>query len=124
MSPFQYPGTIRRPRSGAVLKREGISNNRPPKTSGIRIVSATKSGSVLTVEYDQALVPPKGLVPQYTTDVAGAEPVSAVFIDPMTIEITFSASIAAATVVNIPYEEPAVRNSIGGYVADSTFPVT
>jgi hypothetical protein len=40
-----------------------------------------------------------------------------------TIAITFSATIAAATEVRIPYEEPAVRNGSGGFVSTSTFPV-
>jgi hypothetical protein len=31
--------------------------------------------------------------------------------------------VAAATELNIPYEEPAVRNSSGGFVSTSTFPV-
>lgn len=46
---------------------------------------------------------------------------SAVQTSPTTIEITFDVSIALATVVNIPYQEPAVRNAKGGYVSDSTF---
>jgi hypothetical protein len=39
------------------------------------------------------------------------------------VAITFSASVAAATELNIPYEELAVRNSSGGFVSTSTFPV-
>lgn len=81
---------------------------RPP----IRINSASAALTVLTVTFDQ----PVGLkgVPAYTTDVAGAAPVSAVQTSPTTIEITFDVSIALATVVNIPYQEPAVRNAKGG----------
>ena len=62
-------------------------------------------------------------MPAYTTDVAGADPVSAVLTSPNVVAITFDASVAAATVLTIPYEEPAVRNSSGGFVSTSTFPV-
>ena len=88
----------------------------------VRIVSATASGTVLTLSFDQPVVL-KG-VPQYTTDVVGANPVSAASPAIDTVEITYSASIAAATAITIPSPvEPGVRSKDGGYVADSTFPV-
>lgn len=80
----------------------------------IRITGVTASGSVLAVEFDQAVA--LSGVPAYTTNVAGAKAVSAVAKTPTTIEITFSATIATATSVTVPYEDPAVRNSIGGFV--------
>ena len=40
-----------------------------------------------------------------------------------TVAITFGATVAAATEVRIPYEEPAIRNASGGFVSTSTFPV-
>jgi hypothetical protein len=49
--------------------------------------------------------------------------VSAAMTSPTQVAITYSASVAAATAVNIPYEEPSVRNSSGGFVSTSTFPV-
>jgi hypothetical protein len=49
---------------------------------------------------------------------------SAIKTAPDTIQITFSASVATATEVRIPYEEPAIRNASGGFVSTSTFPVT
>jgi hypothetical protein len=103
------------------LRRKNSQPNRPQPTTPITIASATVAGSVLTIEFNQ----PVSLtgVPQYTTDVAGADPVSAVKSNATTVEITFDAAVAAATVVNIPYEEPGVRNSSGGFVSNSTFPV-
>ena len=62
-------------------------------------------------------------VPAYTTDIVGATALSAVLTAPNVVAITFSASVAAATALNVPYEEPAVRNSSGGFVSTSTFPV-
>ena len=89
----------------------------------VRIVSAEVNTTVLTLTFDQPVVL-KG-TPQYTTDVAGATPVSATSPTIDSVAITYSASIAAATTVTIPSPvEPAVRSKDGGYVADSTFLVT
>jgi hypothetical protein len=98
------------------------SANRPPKTAPIKIMSVEKSGSTLTIGFDQA-VSLKG-VPQYEVDVAGVTPTGAALADAMTITVTFSGAITAATEVRIPYEEPAVRNGSGGFVSTSTFPVS
>ena len=97
-----------------------VKNSRP---TPIRIVQASAAGTVLTLTFDQPVSWMRELVPQYTTDVVGANPESAQLTTPTTLELTFSASIAAATVVTIPFEEPAIRNAVGGFVADSTFPV-
>jgi len=73
--------------------------------------------SVLTITFDQP-VALSGL-PDYTTDVAGAVPVSAVMTDLTTMELTFDIAVALATVVNIPNEDPAVRNASGGFVGQN-----
>jgi hypothetical protein len=85
------------------------------------MTSAIGAGTTLTVGFDQPIVLTG--TPAYTTDVVGASAVSAVKTGPTTIAITFSAVVTAATEVRIPYEEPAVRNSSGGFVSTSTFPV-
>jgi hypothetical protein len=36
---------------------------------------------------------------------------------------TFSGAITTATTLNVPSEDPAIRNSSGGIVTPSTFPV-
>src|SRR5688500_20398298 len=89
--------------------------NNPPKTVAIKVTAATAAGSVLTIVFNQ----PVSLngVPAYTTDVVGAEPVSAVLTGPTTGAITFSAAGAAATEARIPHEEPAVRHGSGGFAA-------
>ncbi len=104
--------------------RRNIAVNRPQPTTPISVTAAVAAGSVLTITFNQPIAL-RG-VPAYTTDVAGPpapEPVSAVLTDPMTLALTFDASVAAATEVHIPYEEPAVRNASGGFVSTSTFPV-
>jgi hypothetical protein len=95
--------------------------NNPPRTVAIKATSATALGSVLTIGFDQPIS--LNGVPAYTTDVVGATALSAVMVGAQTIAITFSATIATASEVRIPYEEPAVRNSSGGFVSTSTFPV-
>jgi hypothetical protein len=92
----------------------------PKQQTPVRIVSASAAASVLTVTFDQPVVL-KG-VPQYAVDVVGASPVSAAMTSPITLALTFSAAIAAATAITIPFEEPSIRSAVGGFVADTTFP--
>ena len=94
---------------------------KPTQKTPVRIVSASAATTVVTITFDQP-VSLKG-VPQYTTDIGGANPVSATLTSPTTLALTFSATVATATVVNIPFEDPGIRNAVGGFVSDSTFPV-
>lgn len=98
--------------------RDRVKITRKPP---IHIASASVALTVLTVTFDQ----PIGLkgVPAYETGVLGAAPVSAVQTGPTTIAVTYSVSIALASTLTIPYQEPAVRNAKGGYVADSVFAI-
>jgi len=112
-------GSKKRPRSGLRTKN---SVNRPQPTIPISIVSAVKGTTIITLTFNQP-VALKG-VPKYTTNLAAITALSATHPDPMTVAITFSASIAAATTLNIPYEDLAIRNQSGGFVSDSTFPVS
>ena len=103
-------------------RRRNIGVTRPQPTAPIKITAATKGTTELTVTFDQVVM--LDGVPQLVTDVAAVTAESAVQTSPTTIVVTFSASIAAATEVQIPYEEPAIRNASGGFVSTSTFPVT
>ena len=87
----------------------------------VRIANATAVGSVLTVTFDQP-VTLKG-IPAYAVDVPTVTRVSAEMSSPTTLEITFSGSVAAATEITIPVNDPGIRSTVGGYVADTTFPV-
>jgi hypothetical protein len=102
-------------------RRRTIGVTKPQPTAAIAVTSASVLASVLTVGFDQPVT--LNGVPQYTTDVVGATALSAVMVGTNTIDITFSATVATATEVRIPYEEPAVRNASGGFVSTSTFPV-
>ena len=111
----------RRPRKNRSSRRKNSMQTNPLSTTPIAVTGATALGTVLTITFDQ----PVSLngVPAYTTDVVGATALSAAMTGMNTIAVTFSATVAAATEVRIPYEEPAVRNGSGGFVSTSTFPV-
>jgi hypothetical protein len=102
-------------------RRRGVTVTKPQKTTAIKVTAAVAANTAATVTFDQVVI--LDGVPQYTTDVVGATPISAAQTSPTTVVVTFSASIAAATALNIPYEEPAIRNASGGFVSTSTFPV-
>lgn len=102
-------------------EKRNRSRVEPKLPTSIRIVSAVAATTTLTVTFDQPVVL-RGK-PNWTTDVAGAEAVSATNPTLNTVVITFSESIAAATEVIIPVADPAIRSKVGGFVADTTFPV-
>jgi hypothetical protein len=95
----------------------------PKRETQIRITAAVASAAVLTVTFDQPVIL-RG-TPAWTTDLPGVTPVegSAVMTSLNTMELTFSASIATATAINIPVIDPAIRSVTGGFVADTTFPL-
>jgi hypothetical protein len=101
-------------------RKNGV--NRPVPTVPIGIVSATKATTTITVVFNQ----PVGLkgVPAYTTNISGVTVLSATLSSPTTLVLTFSASVATATSLIIPFEEPAIRNASGGYANPGTFPVS
>jgi hypothetical protein len=106
--------------AGTTVKRSK-KRELPRQATPVRIGSAAAVGSVLTVVFDQPVVL-KG-TPQYSVDVAGADPVSASMTFPNTLALTYDAAIAAATEITIPFEDPAIRSAVGGFVADSTFKI-
>lgn len=115
------PSAISRAHKNRRSTRRSMSVNRPQPTTPISMTSAVAAGSVITITFDQPVIL-RG-TPRYTTDVGGADAISAVLTSPTTLAVTFDAAVAAATVINIPYEEPNVRNSSGGFVSHTTFPV-
>jgi hypothetical protein len=116
------PGLIRKPIVHRTSRKMSGGPTKPQPTAPIGITSVAKAASVLTIVFNQP-VSLKG-VPAYTTNLAGVTALSAVMTNSTTLALTFSAAVTTATTLNIPYEEPAVRNSSGGFVSNSTFPVT
>ncbi|MGI9014188.1 MAG: hypothetical protein ACR2GY_08060 [Phycisphaerales bacterium] len=83
----------------------------------IGVASWSVSGTDLTLTFNQPIIL-KG-VSACTTDIAGALPVSATATGPLTVVVTFDADISLATRVNIPFEDPSVRNSRGGFISEN-----
>jgi hypothetical protein len=111
----------RKARPNRMPRRKNMGANMLQPVTPIRIVSASGTGSVATIGFDQVIA--MVATPQYTTDLPGVTAVSAVQTNPTTIAVTFSGAITSATALNIPYEEPGVRGKTGGFVSTSTFPV-
>src|SRR5215510_11050281 len=99
---MSFVGMRNKQRSRTSFRNTNPRANRPQPTTPIGIVTATKSVAVLTVTFNQAVML-KG-TPAYTTNLAGPTPLSAVMTSPTTLQVTFSATIATATTLNIPYE--------------------
>src|SRR5687767_190397 len=114
------PGSLLRAARRVRRRTNNLINN-PQPTVPIQVTAATAVGSVLTITFDQPVL--LSGTPAYTTDIVGATAVSAELTSATTVAITFSAAVAAATEVRIPYEEACVRNASGGFVSTSTFPV-
>ncbi|HEY7115788.1 MAG TPA: hypothetical protein VH475_04325 [Tepidisphaeraceae bacterium] len=95
------------------------SANRPRPSVPIGIVSATPSGSVLTIVFDQPVCLTG--TPRYTLDNDPTPPVSAALTSRTTLALTYAAPVGGAASVKIPYEDPAIRNSSGGFVASPNY---
>ncbi len=96
--------------------------NMPEADTPVYITNAAKAAAVLTLTFN---VPVRlgTEPPAFTTDLPGVTVLSAVQTAPNIVAITFSATIATATELIIPYRDPAIRGQSGGYVTSNTFPV-
>lgn len=113
------PSSIKKSaRHSTSRRKNGV--NRPVPTVPIGIVSVTKNLAVMTIVFNQP-ISLKG-IPAYTTNLPAVTPISASLASPTTLTLTFSATVATATTLNIPAEDPAIRNSSGGFVTPFTFP--
>jgi hypothetical protein len=113
--------SIVRRRPNKKSRRKNSEQNQPNLSARILIDDASVNGTVLSLTFDQA-VRLDG-TPQFLTNVDGPVPVSAVMTSPCHCEVTFDGDISAATSLILPFRDPAIRNSIGGYVVSNTFPV-
>jgi len=108
------PSAITRTHRNRRSTRKNVAANRPQPTTPIGISNVVAAGSVLTIVFDQP-VALKG-VPKYSTNIAGAHAISANMAAPSVMSLTFDAAVAGANQLNVPYEDPAIRNSSGGFV--------
>src|SRR4030095_13774346 len=102
-------GIIGRRSSGRRNSRRDAGTRSVASPTPIGIVSVAKAGSVMTIVFNQ----PVSLngTPQYTTNLAGVTASSAALTNPTTLALTFSAAITTATTLNVPHEDPPLRNS-------------
>ena len=93
----------------------------PTRQTPIRITSATIAANTATVTFDQPVVITG--VPQYTTAEDGAAPTGATLTSPTTLQVTWASVVGEPVSMYIPFEDPAIRNRVGGFVADSVVPL-
>src|SRR5690349_4024354 len=104
--------TNRRPARGRVKPREATP---------VMITTITPGSSTLSVTVDQPVII-KG-TPQWTLNIAG-NVINVAVISPTEFQVNFDASVMSAAVVNIPFQDPSIRNAVGGYIAQSAFPLS
>ena len=68
----------------------------------------------ITVTFDQPVI--LNGTPNFTTDLAGQSVTAATQTAANAVQITYSGMTSAATKLNLPYCDPAIRNASGGYV--------
>lgn len=115
------PGIMgRRPGKHRRNRRMSGQATRPQRPTPIGIVSVKTAGDNLTIEFDQP-VSLKG-VPQFVK-AGGFLPTGASLTAPTTLLLTYTGGGAFPTGITIPYEDPAVRNSSGGFVTPSAYAI-
>lgn len=113
--------SIVRRKPNRLSREKNPKRNQPSPNTPIVIDVASTNGTVLTLTLDQP-VSLKG-TPQILTNIAGPVPVSAEQVSPAQIAVTFDGDISSATSLIVPHRDPAIRNSVGGYIYSNTFPL-
>lgn len=105
-------------RRNSVRRDGGLKNVARPTPIGI--VSTTQAGDDVTIVFNQ----PVSLngIPQFLKN-GTIPPTAASLSAPNTLVLTYPTAGPIATNVAIPAEEPAVRNSSGGFVSPTTVTV-
>lgn len=111
------PGVIGPTNTNRRGRRTNPRPNQPQPTTPILITASVAALTVLTLTFDQQVL--LNGTPAFTTNLAGASPLSAVKAAPNQVAITFDADISLAATVNIGHRDPAIRNASGGYVTSS-----
>jgi hypothetical protein len=107
----------------ATLRRQqtspGTANQRPRRTPIVPTVGAI-SGSTLPVTFPEAVVY-SGILPGWTTTTRSV--IAVAVTSPTTVTLTFSGSLVGTSPLTIPFEDPAFRNQIGGYVQPGAYAI-
>ena len=106
------PSAITRAKKNRRSRRLSGQQRPMQREIAVEIESATAATNVVTIIFDQ----PVSLngIPQYPNN-NGALPTAATLTNPLTLELTYPAG-PEATGITVPSEDPAIRNSSGGYV--------
>ena len=106
------PSAITRSRKNRRSRRLSGQTRPMQREIAVEIENATAAANVVTIIFDQP-VSLKG-IPQYPNN-NGALPTSASLSNPTTLVLTYPIG-PEATGITVPSEDPAIRNSSGGYV--------
>ena len=88
----------------------------------ITVAEAGVGSAMLDVEFDGPWIY-TGILPAWTA-TGGLTVLSAAVVGTNIFRVTWSANIVATNVITIPFEDPSIRNSAGGYVRTPTFEAT
>ena len=111
-----------------IMRRRGSRNNSSRRAVGIHplarptpisIASVLPNGNELSLTFDQPVTLTG--IPQYTLDAGTAAPTGAVRATASSVTLTYAASVDTAARINVPFEDPAIRNGSGGYVTPQSY---
>jgi len=77
------------------------------------------TGGDVQIDFDQSII--LSGIPQYYAVDSDEFPISVVLMSPTRIVLTFG--LAPGSTLRIPFEDPAVRNDIAGYVRPGDHPI-
>jgi hypothetical protein len=105
-------GVLRRSIKHRRSRRINSPANDPRQAAPIYVTNVVIADDVLTLTFDQ----PVSLngIPAYSAGSAHA--IEAELTAPNVVAITFNTTITAATFFTVPYRDPAIRTSTGGFV--------
>jgi len=107
----RYPNTVARRKISGV----GAEANRPKQTP--ITITNTVPGASTVLTLDTALISLKG-IPQFESQT-GLLPTAAEVTGPGEITLTYVGTTPTSIIV--PFEDPAIRSTGGGYVSPGTF---
>ena len=107
--------------SAGIVGQKARPHRRRVRASGadvrptpVNVFSVAAGGPFLTVTFDQSVIL-RG-VPQWGFGPAGELPTAASLASPAVMRLTYSGSVESGESPAVPFEDPAVRNSRGGFV--------
>ena len=107
--------------SAGIVGRRARPHRRRVRASGadvrptpVNVLSVAAGGPFLTVTFDQSVIL-RG-VPQWGFGTPASYPTGATLESAAVLRLTYSGSVESGEAPAVPFEDPAVRNSRGGFV--------